>query len=220
VPLTSSNEAVAYLRSREQTHGERFDIEAIEARDLARVLPVTPLPSWAFSKGGTWDETGHMIVLPAFNANGERASVRAMRVRDGASPKRLPPAGFTCKGLVLANEHGVELLADSAEREAIHEFEGGLSRIDARLETQRRTVRWPTINLAEGEPDFLLDALLEPGLPVLGLWSGSWTLDIAARVPNAPTFVVSTDQDERGDKYAREVLETLKGRVTPRRRYR
>ena len=221
-PLTSCPEAVAYLQSREQSHGERFDVKAIEQQDLARVLPSGALPTWAKFRGQPWSETGHLIILPAWNADGMLASVRTMNVRVNDAPKRLPPVGFDAKGLTLANDPAIALLCDSAEREAIHEYEGNVSRVEAVFETQRRTVPWPTVNLAEGEPDFLLDALLAPHLPVpvLGLWSGSWTADIAARIPNAPTFVVSTDADERGYKYARDVRASFDGRIEPIRRIR
>jgi hypothetical protein len=114
-------------------------------------------------------------------------SVRAWRTTDGDTPKRLPPSGHKASGLVLANQWAVRMLAEPAAPERVI--------------------------ITEGEPDFLVWAtrLTEP---VIGVVSGSWTVDFAARMPFGSELVVRTDLDQAGEKYARQILDSVKGRCT------
>jgi len=79
------------------------------------------------------------------------------------------------------------------------------------------------IVIVEGEPDFLTwsnkpsDAD-EYAPAVIGVASGSWTINIANRIPAEATVVVRTHHDEAGDKYAAKIHETLVGRVADLRR--
>jgi DNA primase len=45
---------------------------------------------------------------------------------------------------------------------------------------------------------------------VLGIVSGSWTDELAQRVPAGTRVLIRTDADAAGDKYARRIAETLR----------
>jgi DNA primase len=66
--------------------------------------------------------------------------------------------------------------------------------------------------VAEGEPDFLTRATLTTGAAVVGVHSGAWTADHAAAVPTGTRVIVRTDRDDAGERYACEVLDSLKHR--------
>lgn len=189
--------------------------EAVTDLDLARVIaPGAQLPRWARYRGRhraeshpqglPWPELGYRLVLPVYDAKGAMRSVRAWRVgpaKHEDDPKRLPPALCRADGLLLANAEARAMLERGHDPGAKHEL--------ARL------------IVCEGEPDFLTIATryhdaLEAHPAVLGLVSGSWTAEVASRVP-CGSVVVATHHDEAGDRYARLVLESLKARCQVRR---
>lgn len=177
-------EAAAMLR------GRGLDAELVDFWALARVLPTdAELPRWARYSGRSWTETGHRLLLPVYDAEGTMRSVRAWRVVDNDTPKRLPPSGHKAAGLVLADGFAVSLLR-------------GLV-----LEPLR-------VLVVEGEPDFVTwatefsDANADAPV-VLGIGSGAWTDDLAARIPDGAEVIVRTHADEAGDKYAKTVARSL-----------
>ena len=188
--------ACAYLS------GRGLDGDAVADRDLARVLPA-PAPRWATFHGSTWLDTGHRLVLPVFDATGVLRSVRAMRVVEGDSPKRLPPAGHKAAGLVLADPLARLVL----ERGAAPEW-------------------WPAstplrLVVVEGEPDFLTWATRfsdanETAPGVIGVGSGAWSKGLADRIPDRARVIVRTHDDRAGQKYAAEVIDTLGARCDVR----
>lgn len=96
VPVADDAQAMAMLAGR-GIDGSRLD-------DEARVLRVdAQIPRWATYRGQPWTMTGHRLVLPVVDASGSIRSVRAWRVVEGESPKRLPPAGHRASGLVLSS---------------------------------------------------------------------------------------------------------------------
>jgi hypothetical protein len=161
----------------------RIDPVLVSDNLLCRVIP-DELPPWARYHGRTWAETGHRMVTRVFDAAGTVRSVRAIRVRPGDSPKRLPPGGHKASGVVLANKAACALLRGRPAARVV---------------------------IVEGEPDFLCWATrsLEP---VIGILSGSWGPDFAERIPSGATVVIRVHQDAAGDKYAEQIIETLRGR--------
>ncbi|HEU4411159.1 MAG TPA: hypothetical protein VFS43_38255 [Polyangiaceae bacterium] len=177
--------------------GRGISPEAVTDLDLARVLaPGAALPRWARYRGRhraethpqglPWPELGYRIVLPVYDAKGAMRSVRAWRVgpaRHEGDPKRLPPSGCRADGLLLANA-------------------------EARAMLERGDPHAPPLRLlvAEGEPDFLTIATghrghyLYAAPAVVGLASGSWTDDAAARVPRGSSVVVATHADDAGER--------------------
>lgn len=182
--LGSSVEVVSYLVSR------AINPELVEASDLARVIPnVGALPPWARYRGQSWRETGHRLIVPMFDVSGSLRSVRAWRIVDGDSPKRLPPGGHKASELVMADPWAL-----------------------AWLRGQRVPER---IVIAEGEPDFMVWAtrINDPGTATIGIVSGSWHRALAERFPVGCRVDVRVDHDEAGERYFSEIRSGLMRRT-------
>ncbi len=175
-PVTEDAATSGYLVRR------RLDPELVHARNLARVLR-SPLPAWACYQRSSWLETGHRMLCRVFDAWGRARSVRACRVVDGDTPKRLPPSGCRAAELVLANRAAWAMLrGDNPAR----------------------------ILIAEGEPDFLTLATTQAeDVPVLGIGSGSWTQDFADAIPRNADVFIYTDPDDAGERYAAKIVDSL-----------
>lgn len=194
MPVGDVAEVGAWLRSR------ALDVGAVDDFNLARALPTgARLPRWAYFQGRTWADVGYRCILPVFDHRGALLSLRARRIGDGDGPKALPPAGHRIGGLVMADVLGRMLLT-----------------------TGERPDFWPEtaplrIVVAEGEPDFLTwgtafsdaDATAPA---VIGVAAGSWTEDIAHRVPEGARVIVRTHHDEAGEGYARKIFGTFPAR--------
>lgn len=184
--------------------GRRFDPARVAERDLARALPrsLDPLPRWAACLGRPWTQE-HRLLFPVYDDGGRMASLRARRLRDEEPKSAAAAAGpGSGSGLVLADAVARTMLATG---QAPAWWDGALR-----------------LFIAEGEPDFLVLACLwsdanEDAPGVLGVVSGAWTPEVAARVPNGTTVTVSTHADESGDGYARAAAATLATRCTLQR---
>ena len=161
-------------------------LEAERLDGLARSLPAEgDLPRWASYRGQSWRETGHRVVVPVFDADGVRRSVRAIRVVDGESPKRLPPGGHKAAGLVMACDLAIGML--------------------------RGSFAPSRVLIVEGEPDFLTAATLQlPDIYArIGITSGAWSAAFAAKVPPTAKVFLGTHDDAAGEKYAKAIAATL-----------
>lgn len=172
--------------------GRKLDPRAIESMDLARAIPASAcVPPWAMYRGAPWSESGHRLVLPVVDSLGAVMSVRSWRVEGDAAAKRLPPTGHRATGLALANSRAQKMLAGpSSPKQVI---------------------------VVEGEPDFLSAAVTWPTRPILGVLSGTWSADFAARIPTGSEVIVMTHNDQAGDKYAEDIIGTIKKRAVVRR---
>lgn len=169
--------------------GRKIDPIAVGERGLARAIR-SPLPPWATYGAKNWIDTGHRLVVRAFDAHGVARGVRAIQVRTNEPPKRLPPAGRKAKGLALVNRAACDVLRGA---------------------TCGRVV------IVEGEPDFLSWGVLTEE-PLIGLVSGAWNDSFAAAIPRDCRVILRTHEDEAGERYAQEVAESLAGkRCTIRR---
>lgn len=182
VPTSEDAEVSAWLVSR------GLDPETVDGSDLARALPPSaPTPWWASWQRNRWVDIGHRLLFPMRNSLGQIRSVRAGRVVDGESPKRLPPGGHRASAVVLADELGVALLSG------------------ARLPSR--------VVIVEGEPDYLAMATVRHHTPtaVIGIVSGSWTHEFAFRFPEGCGIevILWTDRDAAGDRYASEIAPWL-----------
>lgn len=148
-------------------------------------------PSWARYQGSEWRAEGFTAVSPVYDHTGTLRSVRAWRVLDSDGPKRLPPAGHRASGLVLANTRAVIMLRERA--------------------------LFRQVVIAEGEPDWATLSVRWPEAAVLGVFSGSWTAELAERIPRGALVLVRTHTDEAGDRYARAIVKALHGRAVVRR---
>lgn len=181
VPTCSDPDAWEYLRSR------GFEPERLDEARLAVALPQdTKTPPWASYARQSWVATGHRLLVPMWDEHGRMVTVRAWRIVDGDSPKRLPPKGHRATGCVMANALALGML-------------------------RGQVCPWQ-LEIVEGEPDFLT-ACLAYQRAVVGINNGSWTEAIARRIPNGTKVIINTHHDEAGERYADQVVETLGNRV-------
>lgn len=189
IPVIEDQDAAGLLL------GRRIDPQVVAKLDLARALrPDTHhsrLPGWARYRGNqevsrAWTQTGHRMLVGAYDHTGELRSVRAWLVTDDPEmPKRIPPAGCRASGLVLANRAAQLLLAGKLGPTTLH--------------------------VCEGEPDFLTWSTRSYDA-VIGILSGSWSEQFAARIPLGSEVHIRTHHDPAGDKYAEEVIKSLSKR--------
>lgn len=215
--------AVPWLENAE--HGRGLSCRELAALDLARAMPLDPgahpWPSWI-----PWLNLGraawlrrYRLAAPMYDATGALRSLRFRAVTaerelvDGAlrwrrvevedRVKVLAPKGSTVRGLALADPVGRALLA------------GDLASVpwDGRvvvIEGEPDLWTWSTLQRRGMAPDGLTWA-------VLGVVSGSWTEDLAARVPSGCKVSVRTHADAAGDAYAERIRRTLAKRCEVRR---
>ena len=198
VPVTDDAEASAYLS------GRGIDPVRVAELDAARALPLegADLPPWA----RVWRSRRLRVVLPLVDFRGVPRSVLARTVVPSAelpegTLKSMAPKGYGRAGLVLACPFARRVLELGAK--------------PSWWADDAPTLR---VIVAEGEVDFLAwcaeasDAN-EHAPAVLGVTSGSWTAELAARIPDGAVVVVATDDDKGGDRYATKILETLAPRM-------
>jgi hypothetical protein len=197
-----------------------LDCRALGALDLARLLPLDPeaypWPSWIPWLGMDRSEwlRVYRLAVPMYDHRGALRALRfravthvrepspegGMRWRDLEIPeakKALAARGTTTRGLVLADPVGVALLRG--------ELEG--APWDGR------------VVVCEGEPDLWTWSTRQrrgkadaSTWATLGVVAGSWTEDVAARVPDGARVVLRTHADPKGDEYAERIWRSLAGR--------
>jgi DNA primase len=169
-----------------------IDSRATWERDLAVGLPWAELPEWAQFGERSWAHSMHRLIVPLRDAAGVTRSVLARSVEKQPLVKSVAPRGYARSGLVMANQCALMMLRNKAKPNIV-------------------VVR-------EGELDFVHEALLDDTVAVLGIVSGSWTSEIASRIPVGAHVVVATDADAAGDKYADAIMASLQGRGSLERR--
>ncbi len=178
LPVTDVAEVADWLR------GRGFDAGAVAAFGLARALPRGQLPAWAWFKGRSWIDTGHRLVVRAWEPDPGRpgrlrhASLHARCVRPcEPSEKAAWPARCSAAGLLMAQ-------SDDPLREGL----------------ERRLV-----TVCEGVPDWLALALQPPTCrgALLGAWCGSAQAATGDLLPREWTVAVATHRDDGGEAQAR-----------------
>lgn len=190
-PVTADAEAVAYLR------GRGFDPDRVAGLDVLRAVPAAgALPRWASYRGSaptarSWRDLGYRMLVAMVDASGELRSLRAWRVVDGTGPKRLPPSGHKASELVMADAFGLAMLRGERSPE--------------------------TVAIVEGEPDVAARCLVQndPRSAVVGIVNGSWCRAFAERIPVGARVAIRTDHDAAGDRYAAEIIASLRRRCFP-----
>jgi hypothetical protein len=162
-------------------------------RDLARTLPDGRLPNWACMGGADWRQSLHLCLLPMYDHHGELESVHARSIQPETTRKGVFPLGHQVGGLVMADDAARLMLASG-------ELAGPL---------------W----IVEGAPDFLTLAsawgdAADPAPAVIAIVSGSWTMEMANRVPDGTQVIIAVHQDDAGEKYTEKITNTLAGRVS------
>jgi hypothetical protein len=177
-----------------------LDVEVVAGADLARALPVSALglPSWARRKG-PWSYSGHRLLLPLYDSEGRMRSVRAHRIitPDDDLTGKVTPRGFSAAGLFLANPKALSFLRMGAP-------DGGARSC-------------PDIVIVDDVVDYLgwstgrfSGGRAEPS--VIGLLGGSWTPELARRMPMASHVVLALSSDLDGE-LGRQIEEDLRARV-------
>ena len=183
-----------------QLLGRCLDPAIIEDLDLARCLPSSrTLPKWARSGSLSWWESGHRLLFQLWNAEGSLSSVHARLVEktDGDRKKGLFPSGHSAKGFFLADSFARLLITNG-------------------VPSWWRQSEPPSVIITEGAPDFLTVAThygcSEYAPAVLGILSGSWSDELAARIPTECRVIVKVHRDEAGQKYRDQICRSLSGR--------
>ena len=147
---------------------------------LARWLPEgVSLPRWAASRDGTWQESGHRVLIPLWDARGLLAGVRARAAdRAAAHPKARPPVGHAIGPVCMASPTALRWLRGGPSPEGVV--------------------------IVEGEPAWIAWATAHPALAVLGIVSGSWSPEWSERVGDLPALVV-LDRDGGEASYLRSL---------------
>lgn len=191
-PVSTDPDASAWFTHRYGGRAATF-LEHAELWDLVRVIPHgAHLSRWAWSHGGSWILTGHRLLFRLWDNNGQALSIRARSLNPHTTPKSLAPAGYSVKGLVLADSLGVQLLAGC---------------VPAWWEQH-------DVVIAEGEPDWLIWAAAQresdpEGPAVLGVDAGAWSQGIADRIPDGARVALRVHHDPPGHGYARQIAGTL-----------
>ena len=197
-PVLDDPEVADYLT------GRAIPPDRVELLDLARVIPHgARVPNWANCRGVPW-AVHHRLVARGFGADGAAESLHARAVGEPPAglPKGLWPAAGpgSARGLVLAEGWGRQIFA-----------------------TGRRPEGWGgELLVAEGLPDWLTVATRHSDADaeapaVIGVTAGSWTAELAARVPDGSRVIVATHNDGAGDRYAGGIVATLTYRCEVRR---
>lgn len=192
-PVLDDREVAAWLESK--------SIEPVRVDDanLARALPRgRVLPAWARSKevGGawqTWAESGHRLVLPLVDVEGNLRSVLARDVTGARREKKsLSPLGHTRRGFFLRDSAARVALWPDSVVDPVPELAGPERWHDDAPE--RRFV------VVEGEKKFLMHATLgsdagQHHAATIAIFSGAWTDELAALIPAGWTVRIAVDPD-------------------------
>lgn len=187
--LSSDNEAVAYIRSR-----GIHDPVSLELWNICRVLPRRLTPKWTYHSpsGGApqpWATTGHRLIFPLHDSTGRIRSVlaRAIVPSDRKSTTAGPRSGL--------------ILLDGVVLDWLRRY--------------RPVVDDAVLHVVEGEIDFMLrcEAIQNEPLShgVVGITSGAWKKAHAWKMPYPIHVRLDTDNDEQGDKYAKDIVATFEG---------
>ena len=226
----ASEPAIPYLACPDP--GRELPAAMLAALDLVRLVPRDgPWPGWIPRVGMSLPEWAavYRLAVPMYDACGELRALRFRAVDQVREPsaegmrwrslnvprskKALAAAGSKLRGLVIADPMALALLRRS----------------DAAAPVDDGGVTWNgRIVISEGEPDAWTWATVqrrrrwaqerEEGTDrgatwaVLGVIAGSWTPELAERIPDGATVVIRTHADPTGEKYARGIFATLKER--------
>lgn len=196
-PVTEVAEVTKWLTSK------RLDPHAVAAADLARALHGgVRIPRWARFRAddqrfADWFVEGYLLIAQLVDASGRVRSVLARSVRQ-SEPKSRAASGFERRGLVLACPLACQVLALGS-----------------------KPAWWPEdvalrFEVAEGEKKWIMRSTLrehECAPACIGIESGSWTAELAARIPDGSSVFVATDPNDAGAKYATAIVRSLVKRI-------
>jgi hypothetical protein len=146
-------------------------------------------------------------VIPLYDYLGDMRSLVGRSVEQAPRVKSVGAAGYQRRGLVMAATYAREMLV-AGPGARMH-----------RLEQFRLALYEGEINWLRGVANGADDVLEEDYRPAafrgaIGIFSGSFTRDVASRVPRKTDVRIRTDADEQGEKYAAELSGLLSSRAT------
>lgn len=182
--------------ARAQLLARELNPSAVADLDLARGLPSGDLPIWAGTgRFRTWALSEHVVIVPLVDATG---TIRSLHARNllmrGEEMKALSPHGYASGGLLFADG-----------------FARGVLRGDPEvLEHLSRT----GLVIREGVPDFLEEATRcsdadEEAPAVIGILSGGWKAEHAARIPAGTTVLIHGQDDKTGRLYVDDISQSF-----------
>ena len=187
-PVTSDDEITAWLESL------RIDPFCVGALDLGRALPRTiDTPVWARYGTSSWQASNYRLLVPLYDVGGQMTALYARSLRPPIwthGIRSIPPViGPT--GLSMADASALALLRGSGEWPA--------------------ESSWRTVIIAGGAADFLdwASAIAESAPAVLGIIPGSWTRELAARIPPGSRVIVRAHANPIASRYAHRVQDAL-----------
>src|SRR5262249_36159341 len=155
--------------------------DRVASRELARALPVgMTVPAWARYAGVPWNTGGYRLLVPLYGPSGRMEALYARSLQpiplSSMNARRSTPLLGGPAGLVMANATALYLLRS------------GAAAADS---------SWPTITVAGGAADFLdwATSYGDPSPAVLGMIPGTWTHEMAARVPAGYRIIVRAHQN-------------------------
>jgi len=189
IAVTADAEVAGWLQSC------RIRPERVASRDLARALPVAiATPAWARYAGIPWNTGGYRLLVPLYGPVGRMEALYARSLQPiqfaSMNVRRSTPVMGGPPGLAMANATALALLRS------------GVTAADS---------TWPTITVAGGAADFLdwATSYGDPSPAVLGMIPGTWTHDMAARVPAGYRIIVRAHQNPIAQRYAQRISELL-----------
>lgn len=200
---------------------EKRSIDATRVADenlSCALKPGVELPPFARIGRKDWYRTGHRLLTPLFDAAGKTTSVIARCVFPcDAGLKSVAPRGHTRGGLVMANRIAQRVLAHGAHPSVWPPWPMADLPYDDSKPTWQADERL-RLAIVEGETDFLSWCTAESEATeyprgVMGIVSGSWRQILADRIPDNTRVIVATDLDDAGEKYARQIADTLRAAI-------
>ena len=203
--------------------GRCLSLEPLAALDLVRLLPRSPAypwPAWVPSLRMTRAEwlDRYRFASPMYDATGALRSLRFRALTHVREPNPDAPGTLRWREVpMLAHQKALATRGAGAMRGLVLADPMGLALL--RGEREVPGLAWDGwVAVCEGEPDLWTWATRTGRFATgstwasLGIVSGAWTEEIAARIPTGAKVAVYTDDDDTGDRYAERIRATLAGR--------
>ena len=187
-PVTSDEEVTAWLDSL------RIDPFSVAALDMGRVLPRTiDPPRWARYGETSWLGANYRLLVPLYSAHGALTALYARSLRPPIwthAIRSIPPV-VGQSGHVMANSTALTLLNGNGEWPA--------------------EITWRTVIITGGAADFLewASAVADGAPAVLGIIPGSWSRELASRIPRGSRVIVRAHANPIASRYAHRVQDAL-----------
>lgn len=194
IPLDRDRGVAGYL-----AHRGIAPVAKLVEQDCARALPEGALcPEWAYFGERAWSNTGHRLIVPLYDSTGRMRSLIARSVERDPLRKSLGARGKQRGGLLMAGTFGRAVL-QSGPQAHWHAYERLRATVyEGEIDFLRAVARGEDVVLSHGRKPASFRA-------VFGIFAGSFTPAVAARLPSGTLVVIATDADSQGDKYAAEI---------------